>query len=123
MSGCENLLVNVESQFVTATFENAFKTATGELCFENGGTALVRRLRRVIRKLPILGVEPELSRLSASHIREVNSHTPECNKVGRTPFLPLDFYLSWMSQFCGLHVARKRKIGTVPAAWISESHR
>ena len=69
----------------------------GEVCFDDGGTALVRRLRRVIRKLPILGAEPERCRLSASHISKSSTATPENTNVGRPPTLPLDFYLSWMS--------------------------
>jgi len=98
MSGCESPLVNNENRFETAVFENGFKSVTGEVCFDDGGTALVRHLRRVIRKLPILGVEPERCRLNASHINGYSIASPEnTSNSGRTPFLPLDFYLSWMS--------------------------
>jgi hypothetical protein len=104
MSGCETSLVNKENRFTTAVFENGFRTVSGKVYFDDGGTAPVRRLRRVIRRLPILGAEPELCRLSASHINKYSNASPEnINNVGRTPFLPLDFYLSWMSPLSAIY--------------------
>jgi hypothetical protein len=101
MSGCENLLVNKENRNIKAVFEKLLRTVRGEVCFEDGGTPLVRRLRRVIRKLPILGDEPGASRLNHYSKTRYNIALPyRRNSGGRSHALPLDIYLSWKSHFC-----------------------
>ena len=98
MSGCENLLVNEENRDLATVFENDFWTATHGPCLDDGVAAPARRLRRVIRKLPILGAVPEQPRLSASYASRYANHPKDTRTSGgRTPALLLDFYLSWMS--------------------------
>ena len=52
------------------------------------------RLRRVIRRLPILGAVPQQDRLGPLLAIRYPNHAPlSQNSNGRTPALPLDFYL------------------------------
>ena len=104
MSGCENLLVNTthENRTHQAVREILFGAVTPFLCLGDGGGATERRLRRVIRRLPILGDNPSHRRLSVPQIITYNG-APDDFEItrsvskGKPPYLPLDLYLSWMS--------------------------
>ena len=99
MSGCENPLdYPNENRDTKAVQENNAWTVAGEYCLGDGGLVVERRLRRVIRKLPILGADPQQGRLSTQPaIRYKNIATVPPNSGSRPPVLLLDFYLSWMS--------------------------
>ena len=60
--------------------------------------AAERRLRRVIRKLPILGAAPQQGRVCPLlTTRHENTAKLPPSTGGRPPALPIDKYLSWMS--------------------------
>ena len=101
MSGCENLLDSLnENRTLDVVQENSARTAPGTCVLEAGGLAVQRRLRRVIRRLPILGGDTQHGRLSPlAAPRYENTAKASRDSGGRPPALPLDFYLSWMSPF------------------------
>ncbi len=103
MSGCENPLDSPkENRDIEVVQEKYTWIAMGKYYLEDGGLIVERRLRRVIRKLPILGVVPQQGRLSPlPAIRYENITKVSRNSGSRPHALPLDFYLSWMSLFCG----------------------
>ena len=104
MSGCENPLDSPSENRAIEAFQAIHGwNAMGAYCLKDGGLAVEHRLRRVTRKLPILGSAPQQDRLSPVTVRSY-VYVPKVSrsKEGRPPALPLDSYLSWMSPFCGL---------------------
>ena len=78
------------------------RAATEFLCLEDGCFPGERRLRRVKRKLPILGaahqensLNPNIQRPSLN--QTIKAQRPNKQSGSRTPTLRVDFYLSWMS--------------------------
>jgi hypothetical protein len=74
------------------------RTRKGGYCPNDGGPVVLRCLRRVKRKLPILGTALRPGRLN---LRPASSYliSPRMRnrRNGKPPALPLDLYLSWMS--------------------------
>ena len=100
MSGCENPLDNMTGNRTQRTLQmDLVWSVKGFFCPKDGGLAAARRLRRVIRKLPILGDTPQPGRLSLVYINHYacNTMAPKSTE-GKPPSLPIDFYLSWMSR-------------------------